>query len=362
METSEKINFEVAELDLENRSRALSEWMSGQTHLSVVSAEREVVVHILLSLGVSVYQLLGSRKALCTLEFLENWIDEPEAEMLMCFSVVLRGLGRIHVDWLCRYLRDVNLTFTTQTSLAVTLLREIVKSSSHFSLIGGGSFSVPESVGVLARHAARLRASPSAQCTTHGDEYGIDASGFPGPRWMLTTSGPGNQARAAEPRGNGNISKICKMGPRSGRLQESAACLVRSCPSLCLSVNQLFSNVRCVRSILGHHPVDLDRSCTASAADGCCQLAELSVCNNFLWVITIIKLREGRLGPACLREPVVPLAFNMRRRHTFLLVRWRLKEHRSIEFLELLESRMSPKQFQLLDGAELSEHLRHARL
>ncbi|XP_054919859.1 uncharacterized protein [Dermacentor andersoni] len=150
------------------------------------------------------------------------------------------------------------------------------------------------------------------------------------------------------------------MGPRSGRLRQSAACVVGSCPSVCLSVNQLFSSVRCVRSISGHHQVDLDRSCTASAADGCLHLSKLSLWNNFLWVI-IIKLREGRLGLACQRGRVVPLAFNMRRRRSFILVHWPLIQHRSIEFLEQLELRMSRKQFQLRDGLELSEHLRHAR-
>ncbi|XP_054919872.1 uncharacterized protein [Dermacentor andersoni] len=111
---------------------------------------------------------------------------------------------------------------------------------------------------------------------------------------------------------------------------------------------------------LGPSPGGLDRSCTASAADGCLHFSKLSLWNNFLWVI-IIKLREGRLGLACQRGRVVPLAFNMRRRRSFILVHWPLIQHRSIEFLEQLELRMSRKQFQLRDGLELSEHLRHAR-
>ncbi|XP_075534541.1 uncharacterized protein LOC142568512 [Dermacentor variabilis] len=161
-------------------------------------------------------------------------------------------------------------------------------------------------------------------------------------------------------RSRGSNESVCKEGPRSGRLRESAACLVGSCPSVCRSVNQLFFNVRCVRSISGHHQEDVDKPCTASAADRCLHLAELSLWNNFLWVI-IIKLREGRLGLACLRARVVPLAFNVRRRRWFILVHWPLMQHHSIEYLELLESRMSPKQFHLRDGLELSEHLRYAR-
>ncbi|XP_075534544.1 uncharacterized protein LOC142568517 [Dermacentor variabilis] len=161
-------------------------------------------------------------------------------------------------------------------------------------------------------------------------------------------------------RSRGSNERVCKKGPRSGRLGESAACLVGSSPVVCRVVNQLFPNVLCVRSISGHQQEDLDKPCPASAADGCLHLAELSACNNFLWVI-IIKLREGRLGLACLRGRVVPLTFNMRRRQSFILVHCPLMQHRSTEFLQLLVSRMSPKQFQLRDGVELSKHLRHAR-
>ncbi|XP_070384409.1 uncharacterized protein [Dermacentor albipictus] len=162
------------------------------------------------------------------------------------------------------------------------------------------------------------------------------------------------------PRQSSNGS-VCKMGPRSGRLRVSAQCLVGSCPSVCRSVNQLFSNLRSVRSILGHHRVDLDKSCTTSAVDACFNLAQLTLWNNFLWVV-IIELREGRLALACLRGRVVPVAFGKQRRRSFILVNWSLMERHSIEFVELCESRMSPKQFRLRDGLELSEHLRHARL
>ncbi|XP_070388394.1 uncharacterized protein [Dermacentor albipictus] len=162
-------------------------------------------------------------------------------------------------------------------------------------------------------------------------------------------------------RRRGSNESVCKMAPQRGRLRESAACLVSSCPIVCLSVNQLFSNLRCVWSISGHHQVDLEKSCTASKADGCFHLEELSQWNNFLWVVSI-KLREEQLGLACLCGSVVSLAFNTRLRRSFILVHWPLMQHLSTEFLELLESRMSPKQSQLRDGLELSEHLRHARL
>ncbi|XP_075534557.1 uncharacterized protein LOC142568534 [Dermacentor variabilis] len=147
---------------------------------------------------------------------------------------------------------------------------------------------------------------------------------------------------------------VCMKGPRSGRLRESAACLVSSCPSVCRSVNQLFSNTRCVRSILSHHQEDLDKSCTASGTDGCFNLAELSPWNNFLWLV--IELRETRLALASMWRRVVALDSNKQRRCPFILVHCPLMEHLSIEFLELREWRMSPKQFQFTDN------LIHARL
>ncbi|KAL1436587.1 hypothetical protein MTO96_049490 [Rhipicephalus appendiculatus] len=101
---------------------------------------------------------------------------------------------------------------------------------------------------------------------------------------------------------------VYKMGPWSGRLRDYAAYLVANHPNLCPSVNQLFSNLRYLRSILSHGRVNHDRSCTAGAPEGCYVLAELSLWNEFLWVANF-ELREfgpGRLALACLRGRVVP--------------------------------------------------------
>ncbi|KAH7977769.1 hypothetical protein HPB49_003519 [Dermacentor silvarum] len=149
------------------------------------------------------------------------------------------------------------------------------------------------------------------------------------------------------------------MGPRCGRLRESAAYMVGSHPSVCPSVNPHFCNLRCMRNIMGHHRVDLDKSCNPSAADGCFHLADRSLCNNFAWIINT-ELREGLLALACLRGPVVSLASNMQRRRSFILVHWPLMHRRSNEFVELRESRMSPKQFR--GCLELTRSLRHAML
>ncbi|KAH6928976.1 hypothetical protein HPB50_022353 [Hyalomma asiaticum] len=154
------------------------------------------------------------------------------------------------------------------------------------------------------------------------------------------------------------------MGSWSGRLREYASYLVTNYPSLCPSVNQLFSNLRYLESILSRRHVDHDKSCTADSADGCFLLAELSLWNEFLWVINF-ELREfgpGRLALACLRGRVAPLASNMQRRHSSVLVHWLLMEHRCIEYVELCESRISQKHFLFRDGLRLSRNLRHVKL
>ncbi|XP_049518817.1 uncharacterized protein LOC125943509 [Dermacentor silvarum] len=146
------------------------------------------------------------------------------------------------------------------------------------------------------------------------------------------------------------------MGPWRDRLRESGAFLVGRYPSVCPSVNQLVSNLRCMRNMMGHRRVDLAKSFTASAADGCFHLPELSLWNNSMWVIKI-ELREGRLA---LARRVVSLASNMQRRRSFILVHWPLMQHYSIESVELHESRRRPELFG--GDLQLSGNLRHARL
>ncbi|KAH7981127.1 hypothetical protein HPB49_021808 [Dermacentor silvarum] len=149
------------------------------------------------------------------------------------------------------------------------------------------------------------------------------------------------------------------MGPRSGRLRESGGHLVGSYPSACPSVNQLFSILRWMRSVMFHPRVDLNKSCTASVVDGCFHLMELSLWKDFLWVINI-ELRDGRLALACLRGRVVPLPSNVQRSASFILVHWLLMQHRSSEIVELRVSRGPAKQFR--SGLELSGNLRHVTL
>ncbi|KAH7977695.1 hypothetical protein HPB49_003190 [Dermacentor silvarum] len=145
------------------------------------------------------------------------------------------------------------------------------------------------------------------------------------------------------------LSPVSKMEPQSGRLRESAAYMVGSYPSECLAVHQLYSNLRCLRRIMGHRRLDLYKSCTASAADGCFHLAQLSLWNNFLWVINI-ELRQGRLALACLRGRGVTYSF------------LQLMGCCCIECVELCKSRSSQEEFLLRDVLSVYRNLRHARL
>ncbi|XP_075534554.1 uncharacterized protein LOC142568530 [Dermacentor variabilis] len=258
---------------------------------------------------------------------------------------VLLGRQKIHIDWLCATEDSYNVMADLEfRSTVIEKQPRVSRRNPETACHGQG---VPTE---SRRFSCEPRDPKSSSAPGILSSTASTPSGSPATPWMtpkdLTRSRSSNE-------------RVCKMVSRRGRLRESAAYLVGSCSVVCLSVNQLSSNVRCVRSISGHHQEDLDKSCTASAADRCLHFAELSLWNNFLWVI-IIKLREGRLGLACLRGRVVPLTF-MRRRRSFILVHCPLMQHRSTVFLQLLESRMSPKQFQLRDGVELSKHLRYAR-
>ncbi|KAL1431692.1 hypothetical protein MTO96_013801 [Rhipicephalus appendiculatus] len=80
-------------------------------------------------------------------------------------------------------------------------------------------------------------------------------------------------------RSNNNISDV---RPSSRRQREYIVYLVGNCPSLCLSVNQLPSNLRYHQSILNYRQVNHDTSATASAVNGCFLIAEFSARRGFL--------------------------------------------------------------------------------
>ncbi|KAK8774115.1 hypothetical protein V5799_011361 [Amblyomma americanum] len=157
---------------------------------------------------------------------------------------------------------------------------------------------------------------------------------------------------------------VSGMASWRGRLWEYTTYLVRHCPSLCPSSNQLFSNLRHLRSILSQGRINHDAPCTAGDPDGCNILADLTIWNEFLWVIDF-ELREvgpGRLALCWLRGRVMPVASDMQRRHSLVLVHWLLTEHRCLEYVELCESRMSRSHFLFRDGLRLSHGLRHVKL
>ncbi|XP_070385323.1 uncharacterized protein [Dermacentor albipictus] len=154
---------------------------------------------------------------------------------------------------------------------------------------------------------------------------------------------------------------VCEMTPRIGRLRGYLLFLVGSSPGLCSPANELISNLRCLPMIRSHPRVNLAKSCSANAADSGFFLSERPPCNKSLRVNNI-ELREGRLAAACLCRGVVPAAYNLQRRHSFVLVHWLLMDCRSINFVELCEWHMSPNQFLFQNEFQLSRKLRHAKL
>ncbi|KAK8771293.1 hypothetical protein V5799_025464 [Amblyomma americanum] len=149
-----------------------------------------------------------------------------------------------------------------------------------------------------------------------------------------------------------------------GCLKDYAAYLVRNCLILCPSVDQLFSNLRYLRSILSHGRINHGAPCTADDPDGCNILADLTIWNEFLWVINfeLREVRPGRLALCCLRGHLIPVTSDMQRRHSLVLVHWLLMEHRCLEDVEVSESRMTTTQFLFRDGLWLSHGLRHVKV
>ncbi|XP_070384774.1 uncharacterized protein [Dermacentor albipictus] len=154
---------------------------------------------------------------------------------------------------------------------------------------------------------------------------------------------------------------VCETRPWRGRLREYPECLVGSCPGLWPSVNQLASSLRCPRISRNHSRVDLDKSCTANAADSGFLLAERSQRNISLLVVNI-ELRKGRLTAACLRRRAVPAALSLQHRHSVELVYWILMDYRCVDIVELCESHMSPNKFLFRSEFQLIRKLRPAKL
>ncbi|KAH7981491.1 hypothetical protein HPB49_024691 [Dermacentor silvarum] len=151
------------------------------------------------------------------------------------------------------------------------------------------------------------------------------------------------------------------------RLREYTMYLVGNCSSLCLPVNQLFSNLRYLRSIPSHRRVNHNWH-TASEANACFLLAELTlwvnyVVNKFLWVkFEIQAVSTGWLALARLHGRVVLVSSNMQRRHSFVRVCPMVLELRSVKFLELCEPRISQNHFLFRGDFRLSRHMWYVKL
>ncbi|KAH7977709.1 hypothetical protein HPB49_003204 [Dermacentor silvarum] len=89
----------------------------------------------------------------------------------------------------------------------------------------------------------------------------------------------------------GVCTQAGETAPWSAQLQEYGEYLVGSYPGMCPSVNQLYSNFRCLRTVLSHRRGDY-KSCTVSEACGCFLFADLPLWNEFRWVINV-NLQES---------------------------------------------------------------------
>ncbi|XP_075560089.1 uncharacterized protein LOC142592029 isoform X2 [Dermacentor variabilis] len=153
------------------------------------------------------------------------------------------------------------------------------------------------------------------------------------------------------------LHMLCEMLGRcrsSDRLREYMAYLVGSCLTLRLPVNQLFSNMRYLRSILTHRQVNHDNWRTASDANIGFLLAELSLWNEFLLLnFDLRAVSAGRLFLTCSHRRVVPVSSNIQRRYSFVRVQRVPMKLRLIKFLELCEPRISQNHFMIRDGLRL---------
>ncbi|XP_065307768.2 uncharacterized protein [Dermacentor albipictus] len=88
--------------------------------------------------------------------------------------------------------------------------------------------------------------------TTHGDKDGIDASGFPGPRRLLTTSGAGNQATRPGLRNleeTANMLKLKQTGVSADIADGDWVDDIKPWPQLqrtCFFPNQCYSHNQCI--------------------------------------------------------------------------------------------------------------------
>ncbi|XP_065292897.1 uncharacterized protein [Dermacentor albipictus] len=162
------------------------------------------------------------------------------------------------------------------------------------------------------------------------------------------------------------LQMLCEMLGRrrsSDLLREYAAYLLGRWPILCLPVNQLFWNLRYLRSILSHRRVNHDDCRTASEANVCFLLVELSLWNELLRVnFELRAVSAARLVLTCPNGRVVSTFSNRQRRNSFVGVHMVLTEQCTNNFLELCEPRISQNHFLFRDGLHISRYMWYINL
>ncbi|KAM7305655.1 uncharacterized protein ISCGN_015553 [Ixodes scapularis] len=147
------------------------------------------------------------------------------------------------------------------------------------------------------------------------------------------------------------------------RLYNYASHLHRRCPGvppakrLCRSLCQ-------TKSIVSESMVNYDLTCKDERPSACQLVNNLSVWNEFLWLVDA-ELKEvvpGRLALVTLNGDVWPHVSNVQSRHISVLIHWLLAKHQCIETLELRETVIPSNPSLFCDALRENQGLRHLKL
>ncbi|CAN7985038.1 unnamed protein product [Ixodes hexagonus] len=129
------------------------------------------------------------------------------------------------------------------------------------------------------------------------------------------------------------------MARKGQKLQAYAEHLYERCPGLS-TLKQIESSMRYTKSVLSGKKINHDLPCTGGNGKLCQILDDLTVWNEFLWILDaqLQELSPGVLGVVVLRGYyAAPVYSNPPIRHAAMLLHWLLMEHPCVKVLELRE-------------------------
>lgn len=151
---------------------------------------------------------------------------------------------------------------------------------------------------------------------------------------------------------------------RGHKLEEYAEYLYERCPGLS-TVNKIHADLRYIKGIISGKRINHDLPCTEGAGKLCQIWGDLTLWNEFLWLVDaqLLEVTPGVLGVVCLHGEVsAPVYDNILRRHACMLLHWLVKEHRCVKVLEL-EGTVIPRGHHLFcDALRVSSGLRRLKL